>query len=617
MSDLKTIKQRARGVVKRHYVLVTLLCAISIFVGTEFNNVVNNAQTWYEFLRGRQIQVALEGIGSDRSVWRKIASDLIEDNIEAGNIEAKERMKLLKEATSGKSILGHQRGVLATIVNNISSGYLLAMITTAVHSAIHSKQFFSLLLVVLGLLVYLAVWAYLRNAYKAVLRRGMLEARSYEIVPTGHLLHMKLVKRWTRAALTLLLHAVYESLWDLTIVGGIIKHYSYFLVPFIVAENPDIAPKEAIILSRRMMNGHKWECFKLELSFLGWFALGFVTFGAVDVLWGVPYRVASYAEYYAALRQEAKASGVEGVAQLNDDCLYVHADEAILRERYADIARNEKLIMEDIVELPPRKRFFAKNFGIWTGTLAEKKVYGRQAGLRHQTQVERLEMNGKAYPRRMNPLWNKAQSSIAGHISYLNPCTIWTLVVVFFAFCFVGWVWEVALNLIRFGQFSNRGMLHGPWLPIYGSGVVMIAVLLNRFRSRPALEAAAIVVLCGFVEFMTSYITELITGLRWWDYTGYFLNLNGRICGEGLAVFMLGGMMAVYLLVPIIDNMTMRVKPKLLVGVCLALLLCFTADMVYSFINPNKGDGVTNELDMIKITAPAENNANTSGTVQK
>ena len=170
---------------------------------------------------------------------------------------------------------------------------------------------------------------------------------------------------------------------------------------------------------------------------------------------------------------------------------------------------------------------------------------------------------------------------------------------------------------IRFGQFSNRGMLHGPWLPIYGSGVVMIAVLLNRFRSRPALEAAAIVVLCGFVEFMTSYITELITGLRWWDYTGYFLNLNGRICGEGLAVFMLGGMMAVYLLVPIIDNMTMRVKPKLLVGVCLALLLCFTADMVYSFINPNKGDGVTNELDMIKITAPAENNANILGTVQK
>lgn len=598
MIDLKTIRRQARGTVKRHYVLLTLLCAISIFVGTEFNNVTNNAQTWYEFLRGRQIQVALEGIGSDRSVWRKIASDLIEDNIEAGVVDAAQRKALLKEATSSKSVLGRQRGVLAAMMNNISSGYLMAMVTTAIHTAIHSRQVFSMLLVLAGLLVYLAVWAYLRNTYKAVLRRGVLEARRYEVVPVGHLMHIRLVRRWTRAALTLLMASVFEGLWFLTVVGGIIKHYSYFLVPFIVAENPDIKPKDAILLSRRMMDGHKWECCKLELSFVGWFLLGFVTFGAADVLWGVPYRVASYTEYYAALRQEARERGIEGAYRLNDDCLYEPADADTLRERYADIARNEAIIMEDIVELPRRKRFFARNFGIWMGTIEEKKVYGRQAGLRRQTLVERLEMNGRAYPRRMNPLWDKAQSSIWGHISYLKPCTVWTLVVVFFAFCMVGWVWEVALNLIRFGQFSNRGMMHGPWLPIYGSGVVMIAVLLNRFRSKPVLEALTIVILCGFVEYMTSYVTELITGLRWWDYSGYFLNLNGRICGEGLAVFMLGGMAAIYLLVPAIDAMTMRIRPRVLVTVCLVLMLCFTADMVYSFIHPNKGEGVTSELDM-------------------
>jgi uncharacterized membrane protein len=359
------------------------------------------------------------------------------------------------------------------------------------------------------------------------------------------------------------------------------------------------------------MDGHKWECCKLELSFLGWFLLGFVSFGTVDVLWGVPYRVASYTEYYAALRLEAKRRGIEGTEQLNDDCLYTPADAETLRERYADIARTENIIMEDIVELSPRKRLFARNFGIWMGSIEEKKIFGRQAGLRRQTSVERLEMYGKAYPRRMNPLWDKSQSSIAGHISYLNPCTIWTLVVVFFAFCMVGWVWEVALNLIRFGQFSNRGMLHGPWLPIYGAGVVMIAVLLNRFRSKPVLEALAIIVLCGLVEYMTSFVTEQITGLRWWDYTGYFLNLHGRICGEGLVVFMLGGMAAVYLLVPAIDAMTMRMKPRVLVCVCLILLACFTADLVYSFISPNKGEGITNELDMVK---PAETAVVDDGT---
>ena len=601
MIDLKHIRLRARGTVKHHYVLLTLLCALSIFIGTEFNNVLSNAQTWYEVLRGRQIQIALEGIGNDRSVWRKIINDVIEDNIEAGNIQASERIRLLKQATSPRSVLGRQRGVLAALVNNIGSGYLVAMISTAVHTALHSKDIFLMLMVLLGLAVYLAVWIFLRNVYQAVLRRGALEARSYQVVPTAHLVHIKLVKRWKRAALTLLLETVYESLWSLTIVGGFIKHYSYFLVPFIVAENPDVHPREAVNLSRRMMDGHKWECFKLELSYLGWFILGFVTFGAVDVLWGVPYRVAAYAEYYAALRQLAKEKGIEGVERLDDECLFKPADAGTLRERYADIARNEEIILDDIVELPPVKRLFARNFGIWMGTLAEKKIYGRQEGMRRQTLVERLEMNGKAYPRRMNPLWDSTQSSITGRISYMNPCTLWTLVIVFFSFCMVGWVWEVALNLIRFGQFSNRGMMHGPWLPIYGSGVVMIAVLLNRFRSKPVLEAAAIVLLCGFVEYMTSFITEKITGMRWWDYTGYFLNLEGRICGEGLAVFMLGGMAAVYLLVPVIDALTMRMKPKLLVGVCLALLICFTGDLVYSCIHPNTGAGITDEPDIVNL----------------
>ena len=74
---------------------------------------------------------------------------------------------------------------------------------------------------------------------------------------------------------------------------------------------------------------------------------------------------------------------------------------------------------------------------------------------------------------------------------------------------------------------------------------------------------------------------------------------------------MLGGMTAVYLLVPAIDAMTMRLKPRLLVCVCLILMVCFTADLVYSFINPNKGDGITNELDMINPTEVAVFDENT------
>ena len=63
----------------------------------------------------------------------------------------------------------------------------------------------------------------------------------------------------------MLVKYIYEFLWSLTVIGGIIKRYSYYMVPYIVAENPDISAKNAIRLSRKMMNGHKWECFVFEL----------------------------------------------------------------------------------------------------------------------------------------------------------------------------------------------------------------------------------------------------------------------------------------------------------------------------------------------------------------
>ncbi|MFR1605740.1 MAG: DUF975 family protein [Bifidobacterium pseudocatenulatum] len=72
---------------------------------------------------------------------------------------------------------------------------------------------------------------------------------------------------------------VFLFLWSLTIVGFFIKQYSYRMVPYIVAENPNIEALDAIRLSRRMMKGHKWECFVADCSFLGWYLLNLITFG--------------------------------------------------------------------------------------------------------------------------------------------------------------------------------------------------------------------------------------------------------------------------------------------------------------------------------------------------
>ena len=599
--DRKALKRKARAHVKRHYMLLTVLCAVSIFLGTEFTSPVSNAQIWYDILTGQVPQLDIQGLRDEKSANNKIILDLIDDNLEAGREETAARMMAMQRETDPNSALGRSRGMFAAIANNISSGHLYAMLGSAMHTIVHSQRAVAVIMVLISAAFYAVVWIFLRNMYRAVLRRAFMETRTYETFPLSHLLHFKLVRRWNRTALTLLLQSIYQVLWTLTVVGGVIKYYSYYMVPYIVAENPDIPPKEAITLSRRMMNGHKWECFLMDMSFIGWHILGFVTFGAVEALWTVPYEVAAFTEYYVLLRQQAKAAALEGAEQLNDDCLYAQADGEVLRRCYADITRIEGVLDEDIVELSPVKRFFVRNFGIWMGSLDEKKVFSRQEGVRQQTRVGRLEMTGRAYPERLNALWDRKNAAITGRVNYLAPCTVWSLVAVFFVFCIFGWCWEVALHFITNGEFVNRGALHGPWLPIYGSGVAMIAVLLYRFRRKPALEALLVVLLCGMVEYMTSWLMELSRGMRWWDYTGYFLNLNGRICGEGLAVFAVGGMAAIYFLVPLIDSAVTRAKPKILIPICIALLLCFAGDFIYSQRVPNVGPGIT---DIEGGTAP-------------
>lgn len=108
---------------------------------------------------------------------------------------------------------------------------------------------------------------------------------------------------WWNNVVTMFLTDLFTVLWSLLFLfPGIIKAYSYRLVPYIMAENPDLHGTEAITLSRRMMNGHKWEAFVFDLSFLGWYILATVTASIAGVFWVGPYKAAADAELYKAIR---------------------------------------------------------------------------------------------------------------------------------------------------------------------------------------------------------------------------------------------------------------------------------------------------------------------------
>ena len=103
---------------------------------------------------------------------------------------------------------------------------------------------------------------------------------------------------------TMLLTAVFVFLWSLLLlVPGIIKGYSYRMVPFLVADHPELSATEVITLSRRMMDGHKWNTFVLDLSFLGWILLTVLTCGILGIFWTTPYIANTNAALYHKLKE--------------------------------------------------------------------------------------------------------------------------------------------------------------------------------------------------------------------------------------------------------------------------------------------------------------------------
>lgn len=97
---------------------------------------------------------------------------------------------------------------------------------------------------------------------------------------------------------------LYLILWSmLFIIPGIIKAYEYKMIPYLLAENPDMTKEEAFAESKRMMTGQKWNAFVLDLSFLGWDILsGLFTLGLLSIFFVTPYKRSAQAALYDALK---------------------------------------------------------------------------------------------------------------------------------------------------------------------------------------------------------------------------------------------------------------------------------------------------------------------------
>ena len=571
MRSRSELKKSAKSNLKKHYLLFVLLCVVAAFMGSEFSNSLSITKIDTTVVDSK-INVNSKIKDEVEKTVKKV--DTVNDNIKNSN-----------------KILETKRGVFAGIVNSVDSGSLYLTLLKSLRSIIGSSNISVFISIIISVILFSLFWFFIANTYKVISRRMFLEGRVYKKVPLKKFVFLLRVKKWWNASKTMFITFVYEFLWSLTIIGGFIKRYSYFLVPYILAENPTIKSRDAIKLSRDMMNGYKFKCFILELSFIWWRLLGIITLGISEIFFTDAYRSSTFCEFYADIRKISKDKNIKNSNLLCDKYLYEIAPFDLLEESYYDDIKNIKI---EKINKKGIKGKIEDIFGINLSSAFQENEYEQNKINEIKLKYILDEANGNVYPGRLYIIPEKKKRKRVEVVNYLRHYNISSLILMFFIFSTIGWLWEVSLHLIEDGTFVNRGVMHGPWLPIYGFGGVLVLVVLNKFREKPLLEFISIIILCGIVEYFTSFYLELThNGVKWWDYSGYFLNLNGRICAEGLLVFGLGGIADVYFLSPLLDNLIRKINSKILIPVVTLLVIFFTIDQIYSSEDPNVGTGIT------------------------
>lgn len=173
--------------------------------------------------------------------------------------------------------------------------------------------------------------------------------------------------------------------------------------------------------------------------------------------------------------------------------------------------------------------------------------------------------------------------------------TIWEYVLFFFGYALIGYLYETVLEVViyRWG-FSNRGVLIGPWLPIYGVGAIIFLLLWyrliqNKSTQRKFLMIPVIFLLtmatATFLELITSYLLEWTMGSwPWQTYTSYAVNYEGRIALSPSIRFGLGGLLFLYVLQPFLDRQTQKLGEKRVKSLAITLLFLLVVDAIASFI---------------------------------
>lgn len=187
-----------------------------------------------------------------------------------------------------------------------------------------------------------------------------------------------------------------------------------------------------------------------------------------------------------------------------------------------------------------------------------------------------------------------------------------------------GWLWEVLVFLAKERQFVNRGFLYGPWLPVYGVGAIALSILFYykniaaviiyaKQTSKTKLlqnksaqlqknqncltKSIRIFLICMFggslVEFAIGWFLWHVFHRKYWDYTGYFLNISGYVCLLSALGFGIFGFLWIKWIAPRLIRLWEKLRFSIQILIIGLLDVLLITDAVFSLMQPNSGENIT------------------------
>ncbi len=156
-------------------------------------------------------------------------------------------------------------------------------------------------------------------------------------------------------------------------------------------------------------------------------------------------------------------------------------------------------------------------------------------------------------------------------------------VLFFYIYCFLGWVFESVYVSISEKHWVNRGFLKGPFLPIYGCGALCVLVVTIPFRDNLPLMCLAGMVSATILEYVTGAVMEKLFHVRYWDYTGRLLNINGHICLASVLCWGVMTILVVDVLQVQLEKVVLAVNEQAVTVITFAVTPFVAGDFVTSF----------------------------------